>query len=61
VSVGIDFQKGVLRSLVGEDVLAVKDANPRISKLTRHFADLAGSSAVLDGKTYLKRRMLSTK
>jgi len=31
VSVGIDFQKGVLRSLVREDVLAVKDASPRIS------------------------------
>jgi hypothetical protein len=31
VSVGIDFQKGVLRSLVREDALAVKDANPRIS------------------------------
>ena len=33
VSVGIGSQKGVLRSLVGEDVLAVKDANPRNWKI----------------------------
>ena len=31
LSVGIGSQKGVLRSLVRELALAVKDANPRIS------------------------------
>jgi len=31
VSAGIDLQKGVLRSLVRKQALAVKDADPRIS------------------------------
>jgi len=37
VSAGIGSQKGVLRSLVGEQALAVKDANPRDPKVICDF------------------------
>jgi len=46
VSVGIGSQKGVLRSLVRELALAVKDANPRISIDKNNAALKTWSSAL---------------